>query len=344
MGRNRTKEKHLPPRMQPKGGRYYWTPFVDGKVKWVPLGDDYVHALLKWRDLEGLSEGAATVAQLLDNALAALANRKKPKPLAPDTLREFSRALNNLKAGFEGFQPADVTPALVAQYLENRSAPVSANREVSFLSTAWDLARRRGWINLPNPCLGVERNPEKKRKRVGRPGEIAALVAPERPEADMVMLTLMTAIRQADLRFLTRHAVEDEGLRVRPQKTDDSTEVELFFKWTPELRALIERAKARAAKVGSIYLFPASRGRRRGQPYTRNSFVSVYRKYFALCKVEGLTWHDLRRTALNKVQKVHGKDAAQILAGHSSMVTTEGYLANVGAFEILPVAWDFRKQ
>jgi integrase len=344
MGRTRGKDKHLPPRMQKKGGSYYWTPFVDGKVKWVPLGNDYVQALLKWRDHEGLSEGAATVAQLLDNALSALVNRKKPKPLAPGTLREFSRACNTLKPSFEGFRPMDLTPAEVAQYLEKRSAPVAANREVSFLSTAWDLARRRGWINLPNPCLGVGRNPEKKRKRIGRPAEIAALVAPQRPEADMVMLTLMTAIRQADLRFLTRHAIEDEGLRVKPQKTDDSTEVELFFRWTPELLALIDRAKARAAKVGSIYLFPASRGRRRGQPYTRNSFVSVYRKYFARCKVEGLTWHDLRRTALNKIRDVHGKDAAQVLAGHSSMVTTEGYLANVGAFEIAPVAWDFRKQ
>ncbi len=334
MGRTRKKDKHLPPRMQLKNGNYYWTPFVDGKLKWIPLGNDYVQALLKWRDHEGISDGAESVCQLLDNALSVIASKVKVS-----TLTEFTRANNNLKAAFEGFRPVDVTPSHIAQYMEKRSAQVSANREIAWFSTAWELARRRGWINLPNPATGVKRNKEKKRKRVAKQTEIEALMKPSLPLRDMALITLTTAIRQTDLRLMTRQAIEKGGLRIKPSKTDDSTEVELFFPWTPELRAIIERAKARSNS--SIYLFPAMRGKRRGQPYTKNSFVSVYRKYFKKCAVVGLTWHDLRRTAINRLREERGKEAAQLFAGHSSMTTTEGYLTNVGAVEVVPLSWGF---
>jgi hypothetical protein len=40
VGRTRAKHKHLPPRMQLKRGRYYYTPYVNGKVVWKTLGDD----------------------------------------------------------------------------------------------------------------------------------------------------------------------------------------------------------------------------------------------------------------------------------------------------------------
>ncbi len=53
MGRPRKKHLHLPPRMQLKHGRYFYTPRIDGKVKWVPLSRDYAEALSKWAELEG---------------------------------------------------------------------------------------------------------------------------------------------------------------------------------------------------------------------------------------------------------------------------------------------------
>lgn len=337
MGRHRTANKHLPPRMQLKRGRYYWTPFVDGKRTWKPLGDDYVQALLRWRELEGHSEGAATVTQLMQNALGVLVDRVKPS-----TFKEFTRAANHLSDAFESFTPADVQPRHIGEYLEKRSAKVSANREIAFLSTAWEMARRRGWINLPNPCTGVDRNKEKARKRVAKPAEIAALLAHDEAIADMVELTLMTALRQADLLNLTLRAIEPGGLRVKPRKTDDSTEAELLFKWTPELKAVIDRAKSRRHRVGSMLLFSIQRGERAGQAYDAAGFANVWRRYFARCDVVGLTWHDLRRTALNLRKRESGTDAARELASHSSVLTTEGYLDGVGAVEVQPVKLEKR--
>lgn len=343
MGRNRKANKHLPPRMQMKGGRYYWTPFIEGKLQWHPLGSDYVQALLKWRELEGLNEGAATVSQLIDNALGVLAEKVKPS-----TFKEFTRAANNLKPPMEGMRPSDLTPHEIAKYLETRSAKVSANREIAFLSIAWELARRRGWINLPNPCTGVKRNREQSRKRVAKPAEIAALLSLDEPVTDMVELTLMTALRESDMLNLTLHAIEDKGLRVKPRKTEGSTEAELFFPWAvpggQELRAVIDRAKARRRRVGSVYLFPVTRRDRAGQAYTVNSFQNVWRRYYERCGVSDLTWHDLRRTALQLREREMGKEAAQKLAAHASITTTEGYLGGVGAVEVAPVRLDFRNR
>lgn len=337
MGRTRSKNKHLPPRMQMKRGRFYWTPFVQGKVVWRPLGDDYAQALLKWRELEGINEGAATVPQMLERALGVLAESIKT-----GTFREYSRAMHNLRGAFEGFTLVDVEPRHIAQYLETRTAKVSANREIVFFSRAWEVARRRGWTNLPNPCAGIKRNKERSRKRAASQEEIRALLSRDEPLTDMVELSLMTAIRESDLLNLTVRAIEPEGLRIKPRKTDESTEAELLFRWTPELRAVLDRAKARRRRVGSLYLFPVRCRGRAGQPYTVNTFQNVWRRYFARCGVSGLTWHDLRRTALQMREAEAGKDAAQKLAAHASVTTTEGYLAGVGAAVVEPVRLNFR--
>ncbi|MGH8631520.1 MAG: hypothetical protein ACREU7_12270, partial [Burkholderiales bacterium] len=225
--------------MRLKDGRYYYRGFAGGKEISKPLGDDYARALLQWRELEGITEDADTVPRMLENALAVMTPELKTS-----THREFARAHTRLKAAFEGFTPADVAPVHISQYLEKRTdkkglpARVAANREISFFSAAWEIARRRGWLNLPNPALGIRRNREKKRKRMATPGELKALLFDEQGKrrdhvvADMIELTLMIGLRQGDILHLTRSQIETDGIRIKPRKTDDSTEVEQLFTWT----------------------------------------------------------------------------------------------------------------
>lgn len=342
MGRHKTTDKHLPPRMRQKGKSFYYVI----NQEWEPIGDDYALALMKWRDREGLSEGAATVSEMLDNTLVVYADRAKPS-----TFKEFTRAATWLKKVFEGFTPPDVEPGHIAEFLEKAQARVSANRAIAFLSISFELARRRRWLSIPNPCTGVKRNKERNRKRTATPQEIYKLLFDENGKrrdeqmADMVEFTLMTAIRQQDIVTLRRSALELEGIRVKPLKTDESTEAEALFMWNAAMRVLIDRVKARKNKRGieSIYVFPVRRRGRAGQAYTGNSFRSTQRKYFAKCGVTGLSWHDLRRTALRARDKEQGKEAAQKLALHSSITTTEGYLGGVGAVEIAPVTVKYEK-
>ncbi len=342
MGCHKTTDKHLPPRMRLKDGRYYYRGFANNKEISKPLGDDYARALLQWRDLEGLTEDADTVPRMLENALAIMT-----PDLKPSTHREFTRACTRLKKAFEGFAPGDVEPVHISEYLEKRTddngnpARVAANREISFFSAAWEIGRRRGWHRFPNPALGIKRNKEKKRKRLATAGEMKALLFHEGARrddviADMIELTLMIGIRQGDILHLTRSQLEDDGIRIKPRKTADSTELEQLFSWTPAMRLCIERAKARRRRVGSMYLFPVQHRKRAGQPYSSPSFYKQWRPYFTACGVTGLTWHDLRRTALKLHELAHGKAAAQKFGGHASVTTTEGYIEGVGAAVIPP--------
>ncbi len=348
MGKAKSKNRHLPPRMiQPAGRRsYYYLGPPRGPEKkrlCIPLGADYILALLKYREIECQPDDVQTVRQMLDTALILM----KPD-LKPRSFVEFERAARTLGPAFAGHSFDSVTPQMIAIYLERRSAKVAANREIAFFSTAWDLARRRGWTNLPNPTAGIRRNPERKRKRIASADELRALLygsdgtQKNCVEADMVGLSLMTAIRVSDMLSLTVSQADPktnpQGLTVRPQKTDTSTEVQLCFQWTDELRGLVERCVQRARSAGSKHLFFASRGRRRTQPFTVNSFQTKWHRYFVSCSVEGLTWHDLRRTALNSKKRLEGSDAAQILAGHASITTTERYLVGVGETLVTPLA------
>lgn len=319
--------------MRKKGNAHYYV----ANQRWLPLGTDYLKALVKYRELDGQAEGAATLSQLVDNALAAMTNLK------PGTVREFARAASHIKAAFPSFTPADLEPHHVATYLAKRSAKVSANREITFLSACWDLARSRGWTSLPNPCAGAPYNPEKPRKRVATKDEIRALLYEKQADeswlrrdhymADAVEWTLRTAMRQADLIGFKLNQLTDEGVVLRPEKTADSTGAQLLFEWTPEMLELAERIKKRRRRVGSVYLFPT----KSGQPFTGNGFRSMWKKWFDKCGVAGLTWHDLRRTALNLRKREGGTEAAKDLGAHSSLLTTEGYLSNIDAKRVQPV-------
>lgn len=338
MPRHKQRDKHLPPRMRKHGRFHYHVSCAGGREVWTPLGDDYVQALLKWRSLEGLCEGAETVAQMLDNALAEMI-----PSLKPGSVREYTRNCNTLKPAFKDFMPADVRPVHISQYLAKRSSKVSANREITFFQAAWNVARRKGWLDLPNPCAGIERNQERDRKRTAKPHEVRALLFDKKGkrrdcvEADAVEFALMTGVREADQLHLAKHQIEPSGIRFKPRKTDASTEAEIFFPWNAALDACVKRLLARRRRVGSIYLLPVQRGKRAGQPYSAPSWHKVWRAYFTECGVEGLTWNDLRRTALNRRKKESGSDAAKDMGAHGSVTTTEMYLTNTGATEVPPL-------
>jgi len=78
----------------------------------------------------------------------------------------------------------------------SKRAPYHANRVLALLSKMFSLAIRWGW-RADNPCRGIERNQEQKRKRYLSGDELARLTAalvkhPDRQGADIVRLLLLT--------------------------------------------------------------------------------------------------------------------------------------------------------
>lgn len=70
------------------------------------------------------------------------------------------KELKQLRKAFEKAPIDSITPQVVAQYRDARTAKVRANREIALLSHMFTIAREWGLTNNANPCFGVRRNKE----------------------------------------------------------------------------------------------------------------------------------------------------------------------------------------
>ncbi|MES2488504.1 MAG: tyrosine-type recombinase/integrase [Pseudomonadota bacterium] len=319
MGRHKTKHKHLPPKMQLKKGRYYWVGYKDGKRPYIPLGNDYLAALVQYRDIEGIGNDTQTVAKLLTWYLSRCGK------LSAATMVEYNRSAAVLKKEFEGFTLPEVRPKHIAQFMQVVfNGTVAGARHIAFLSAAWNACRSAGLTDLANPCTGVKKPRTGKRKRVATDHERAEVLKGPGPIPLMAELDLLIGARQHDIRLMKLSQITDAGIEVEPSKTKNSTGKKMLFVWTPALRACVAKAKLLRRKPSSEYLFPT----RTGEPYTKDGFQTMWKKHLKAQKITGLTYNDLRRTAINDIEEQGGAYSAQGFAGHASIKTTEIYLTN----------------
>ena len=186
------------------------------------------------------------------------------------------------------------------------------------LSSVFNGALRWGWCKR-NPCLGVRRNPEKRRERFLLDGEIALVRTAAGPQVQCIMdLVLLTALRKADVLKIKLRDWTPEGLRVEVQKTGRV----LIFEKTPALEGVWNRARKLRRRVGSLSLFCT----RTGQAYTTSGFDSIWRRTLQRAGVKDFRFHDLRARALTDAQKQFGLEYAQLLAAHVNITTTERYI------------------
>lgn len=324
MGRTRARNKHLPVHMYLRDGRYYWIGSSGGKRPCFPLGDDFATAMIRWRELEGHSDRAHTIAQMLDSYLIKA-------EVAEVTRAGYVAQSVQLKKKFKGFTPADVTPRHIRQYLSVRPRTAGA-REIALFSAAWNAAREAGQIDLPNPREGIRIKGGKVQTRVANAGEQARLTEGHSQMAVICELALLTGLRQTDLRLLELSAITDKGLWVRPSKTARRTGKALEFELTPALRACLARARLLRRRVGSRYVFPT----RTGEPYSLDGFQTMWDRHRKACGVPNLKFRDLRRTAVSDVNQKHGSDTARAFAAHGSVTTTERYTNSVEATAVRP--------
>lgn len=313
MGRTRKRDTHLPPRMHAKHGAYYHVFRQGGRLRWVRLSEDLAEAYRLYHAREGVRPAGHTVAH------AILRYRAECLPaLAEATRREYARYLDLLAPVFGDCALDAVETRHVAQYVDRRSAKVSANREVACLSSVFREAVRWGWTNN-NPCRGAPRNRERRRTRLPTQAELAAvrLAAGEQLRC-MIDITLLTGLRKADLLALRLGDLSEEGIRLVVRKTGRP----VVFAWNPALRAAVESARGLRRRVGSMYLFAG----RTGQPVTGSGLDTIWAKARDKAGVTGLTWHDLRRWVITQAQAQGGLDYAQAVGAHRSRAATERYV------------------
>jgi integrase len=314
MGRPKKLHPDLPPRMTARprkklgGFNYYY-----GQAK-KPLGSDFVEACRQWAILEkGILPNSARYIDVADRWEREAIHKGRRKTRSPKTQKEFGAALKHLREAFKGALLDQIKPKHVRQYLDRRSAKVSANREVAVLSIIWNWARAKGLTDQANPCTGIDRNPESARTVYVTDEQFREVY--DRGDAvlqDTMDLLLATSHSPSDILRLTRQDLADGTLWVRRGKTGKRVR----FRIEGKLKNALERILARPRAISSVYLIADERG----QPVKLDSLE----KRFAKARGEA-DWQlrDIRAKAVTDEDDLR---TASQRAGHANeQITAEVY-------------------
>ena len=156
-------------------------------------------------------------------------------------------------------------------------------------STLWRLlsfSKDRGLI-ASNPCEGGGRLYSADRTdKVWRDEDVAAFLANAAPELALaMMLALWTGQRQGDLLRLPWSAYDGSHIRLRQSKTGRRVALPAG----EPLRILLDRTARRS---------PLILATTRGKPWTSDGFRTSWSKACAKAGITGLTFHDLRGSAV----------------------------------------------
>jgi integrase len=310
VGRPRKTHKDLPIGVFVKKGRYYVTP-VNAEMRRVfafaypgkstaPLGADKHQARAAWvklfvTDLPKDDDAAGTVGELVGRY-----ERDVLPHLHPKTRVEHARYCKNLRdaigarryakseaqAGSGDFlRSMDVTRYIGAQAASGR--PVAGNKEMRCLSRIFRIAKTRWGYTEYNPCLQVEYNPEQAREVYVSDGMFMRIYEKATPSVQCMMdIAQMTGARRGMILALDIADIADEGLWITVNKRKRGAGVKRKLNaWSPELRAVVDRALALRSKVrgsGRPIEHPAAARplflTRRGIAYSDTAFNSLWRR------------------------------------------------------------------
>lgn len=205
----------------------------------------------------------------------------------------------------------------VAQFLQaNRGTPNMANQYRTVLKLAFTRAVMLGHSEI-NPVKDIPPFPTRTRDRYITQDEIAAIKHYAGPALSVIIdLCYLTGQRIGDVLKIKRTDIDDEGLFVQQQKTG----AKLKIRWSPELRAAIDRAKALSGAVRGFTLLASGKG----QPFVHDT---IHRQWTDACEAAGVEdahIHDLRAAAGTDA-KTAGQDSKGLL-GHKSDSSHQRYM------------------
>jgi hypothetical protein len=326
MGRRRTKNLDLPPRLHLSDGAYYYVTTSKPR-RWIPLGKDRVAALVEWARIEGQRQ-PAEVGTL--KAAWVKYEREVLPTKADRTQRDNRKEIEKLLAVFGAMQISAITPQMVRQYLDLRGqkAKIRATREKALLSHLINKAREWGLTESANPCVGI-RGWAAKRDRYITDEEFSALYAAAcQPLRDALDLALLTGQRPADVLKMDQTMVRDGAIWVRQGKTGKKLRILI----QGQLASVIDRCKARAKThaIASLYLLNNERGQRYTTAMLREDFEAAR----AAAKIPDIQFRDLRAKAATDSDSL---EHAQSLLGHAGRAMTEHYVKDRAGDVVRPL-------
>lgn len=317
----------------------YWGKKEDGKSVEIPLGTDFDVAKIEWArlDQKAVPRTVKTLDHVFDRYDRDVIPTKKSS-----TQRENRLALKQLRAAF-GSAPVDaITPHVIAQYRDARTAKVRANREISLLSHIYNVAREWGLITVDNPVTGVRKNKEKPRDFYATDEIWNAVYAQAASELrDAMDLAYLTGQRPSDVLSMRATDVIGEYLHVAQGKTSKKLRIQLLNSEAGSnglgvlILRLLEQRKARA--VRNPYLIVTEDGRNVTKAMLRLRFDDARKLAAAeaikdldqvLCAgIKAFQFRDIRPKAASEIADLGN---ASKLLGHTDKRITQTVYRRVG--------------
>ena len=347
MRRKNSANLDLPPRMLRRTatlksgkiwtGYYYNGRDADGKRKEIPLGGDLNQAKVEWARLERKAPPKPS------HLLGALFDRYVKEIIPKKGLRTQSDNMKELKQLRKAFEQApidSITPQVIAQYRDARTAKVRANREIALLSHMFTIAREWGLTSNANPCFGVRRNKEKPRDYYAGDLVWNAVYGEAVQELkDAMDLAYLTGQRPADVLKVATTDLNAGFLMVKQGKTEKKLRLRLEDAGVQSaLSAFIDDLQDRRALNGikTSRLITNTSGLRMSQQMLRNRWDEAREKAAIKAGADGdaalailirqFQFKDIRPKAASEIELAH----ASRLLGHSTEEMTKKVYRRVG--------------
>ena len=316
---------------------YYNGRDAAGKRKEIPLGTDLDQAKVEWARLE------RKVPPKPNRLMAYVFDRYEKEIIPGKAIRTQSdnhKELKQLRKAFESAPIESITPQVVAQYRDARTAKVRANREIALLSHTFTIAREWGLTDKANPCLGVRRNKEKPRDYYA--GEIVwnAVYSEAAQELkDAMDLAYLTGQRPADVLKIAATDLNNGFLLIGQGKTEKRLRIRLSDAGIQSglstfIDDLLERRALNGVKTSTM--ITNSSGLRMSQQMLRNRWDDAREKAAIKAAMSGdpalaasirdFQFKDIRPKAASEIELTH----ASRLLGHSTEEITKKVYRRVG--------------
>lgn len=339
MPRLRKKENAgLPKRWRFVHGAYYYQvppgqeSAWDGK-KTFRLGGSLPEAYIEWGKRMDSPKDSKTIGALLDRYALEVIPTK-----AVTTRAQNNVAIRRVRATLGNLTLDELKPQQVYKYVDLREKKTAAAREIELLSHAFTKAIEWGYIDR-HPFMGqVRLKGQKPRTRYIEDWEFVAFLSiqPKRRAGSVlavqayIWIKLLTGMRRGDLLRLTMSDLGQDGIYVKPGKTEGTTGKSMIIEWTAELRAAVDAAKAARPVQFSPFLFcnrlgegyfDEETGRAGGWESMWRGFVDRVMEETEV--TERFTEHDLRAKCASDATTL--EHARQLLSHVDSAITARVY-------------------
>ena len=304
----------------------------------IPFGADLDEAQIEWARLEQTKAPKVVrfTKELFDRHEREFIPTKMPR-----TQADNRSELKHLRRAFDNTPIEAITPHVVAQYRDARTAKVRGNREIALLPHVFTMAREWGYTDRENPCARVRRNKEKARDYYAASDVWAALYARACQELrDAMDLAYLTGQRPADMLKVCTGDLEGEFLLVAQGKT--TKKLRIRFEENGQRTGLgafvddlLERRKL--AGITSSRLITNANGVRLSYAMLRNRWQEARAAAMQKAieagdaplaqRIEQFRFSDIRPKAASEIDDL--TDASKLL-GHSKEQITNTVYRRVG--------------